>query len=284
MKVEILTIFFGQEHLDMFFKTLVPSLLQSTNIPAMLNDGVEVTHRIYCPNEEADEISIYPKLSEIPVEIFPGTVLPSDHDGLSVPFKESLNRGVLTVMAPCDHVFGHGLWRTIKDMQPGDYMVCGHPRIETERGLAPMEEFLKQRNDTENLSMVKFCMEQVAHPMVEHGKRTREPYWHTYNRGDHWDTHFAEPPPLAWWGAPYMLNAWSGFVLFGPWEVIDHEMVEHCRQAGKLKWIDDSRQFFWAEFTNHRRYNPAFQPPLQSTFRYECMRQLQSAPVQWFYG
>lgn len=282
MKVEILTIFFGPQHLDMFHKTLVPSLLP--NIRQMTSACVDVVHRIHCPKEEARALAPYKSNAEYCVEILAGTVSPEDHAGLSNPFKESLRREVLTVMAPCDHVFGCGLWPTIKDIKPGQYMVCGHPRIETERGLAAMTELLKKPRNDENRMLVNFCMEQIQHPMVEHGKRTAEPYWFTHRRSDHWETHFAEPPPLAWWGAPYMLNAFSGFILFTDWEVVDHEMVEHCRQANALLWVDDSRKFFWAEFTNHDRYHPTKGGLLQSSWRYECMKQLQQHPLKWYFA
>ncbi len=287
MRVELLTIFFGDKHLEMFFKTMVPSLWKAGNIPDMLEDDVEVVHRIHCPEDEATIMELYQIASKIPVEIMPGTVGNSlsiaDHAALADPVKEAIAREVLTVMAPCDHVFGSGLWKTIQQVNPGDYMVCGHPRIESERGLAPMQNFLNSNHDRDNRKFVRFCMEQVQHPMVEHGKKTQEPYWHTFNRQDHWETHFAEPPPLAFWGQPYMLAAWTGYILFSPWEVIDHEMVEHCRQAGKLKWVDDSRQFFWAEFTEHDQYNPKLRQTLKCGFRYECMKQLQEHPLRWYF-
>jgi hypothetical protein len=280
MKAELLTIFWGERHLEMLYKTLVPSLLGHGNIPALLQ-SCELVHRIYCTPSEVAGLELYCKLATYPVEIITGVITPDNHSGLCEPVKESIRRGVLTVMAPCDHVFGSGLWDTIKDLKPGEYLVCGHPRIDADK-LPLVHDFLKSVPDDQNRTLVRFCMNEVAHPMVQHGKSHREPYWHVHDKGDHWQCHFAEPPPLAWWGSPYMLSAWSGFILFTQWEVIDHEMVEHCRQAGMLRTVTDSRQFFWAEFTEHKTYNPRFQPPLQSSFRYEAMTQMQTTPLRWY--
>lgn len=284
MKVELLTIFFGERHLEMLYKTLVPSLVHRSNIPAIIQ-GNELSHRIYCTPAEAAGVELYRQLAPYSVEIITGVISDAKtaeaHYSLADPVKESIRREVLTIMAPCDHVFGSGLWDTIKDLKQGEYLVCGHPRIDADK-LHEVHEFLKTAHDDQNRSLVRLCLDQVQHPMVEHGKRHREPYWHVHDKGDHWQCHFAEPPPLAWWGAPYMLNAWSGFILFTPWEVIDHEMVEHCRQAGTLKTVTDSRQFFWAEFTEHMTYNPKHQPPLQSSFRYEAMTQMQTTPLRWY--
>lgn len=285
MRVELLTIFFGDKHLEMLYKTLVPSLQGRGNIPAMMEGGVEIVHRIYCPPREAAAVELYRQLAPYHVEIVTGTISEARtaeaHAALAEPVKDSMRRSVLTVMAPCDHVFGSGLWQVIKDLQPGDYLVCGHPRIEAGQ-LPLMYDFLKEAPDDHNQKLVQFCMTQIQHPMVEHGKRHREPYWHVFEFPDHWECHFAEPPPLAWWGAPYMLNAWSGFILFTPWEVIDHEMVEHCRQAGTLKTVTDSRDFFWAEFTDNDTYNPSIQGPLQSSFRYEAMKEMQKTALRWY--
>ncbi len=283
MKVELLTIFFGEEHLQMFYRTLIPSLWQVENIPAMLNDGCEVVHRIFCPESEAKALAGYALTSKLQVEIHPGTVVPTDHDGLAKHFAESTVRGTLTVMASCDHVFGKGLWRVIKDLKPGEYLVCGHPRIELETGLLPMEDFLSRKLANNNYNLVNFCMNTIPHPMVKHGKKHPEPYWHTFQRGDHWETHFAEPPPLAFWGSPDMLEPWGKPVLFGPWEVLDHDLVQHCYARGTLRWITDSREFFWAEFTKHKKYHPAYGQTIYSGFKFDCMKHFHNLPLRWYY-
>lgn len=282
MRVEFITIFWGMEHLEMFFKTLLPSLWNTDNIPAMLRDKCEVVHRVFCPPKEAELLSIYQVCSDIPVEI-ETTMIAQEHNdnrhhSLARPFQDQVKRGVLTVVAPCDHVFGNGLWPAIKTLKPGEYLVCGHPRISFETGFGRMEQFLKTNHDGDNRKLVKFCMDTIPHPMVTHGKKVPEGYWHAIQRGDHWEAHSAEPPPLAFWGTPDMLNPWNEPILFGPWEVIDHELPGWCFDRNRLRWIDDSRTFFWSEFTSVKQYNPT----LYSSFKYGCMKHFRDLPLKWY--
>ncbi len=289
MRIEVLTIFFGELFLDLFSKTMVRSLWKRGNIPAMLADGHEVVHRIHCPPREAEWLSIYPKCSEIPVEI-DTRLIPQDdpyvppnqpsprHDYLAVPFQEQIKRGVLTVMAPCDHVFGDGLWLAIKDLKPGEYLVCGHPRIDLEHGFPLMQEFLTKNHDGDNRKLVNFCLDQIPHPMVTHGKKVQEPYWHAHRRPDHWEAHSAEPPPLAFWGTPDMLNPWNEPMLFRAWEVIDHELVGWSFDRNRLHWIEDSRLFFWTEFTSVKDYNPT----IQTSLKYGSMKHFRDLPLRWY--
>ncbi len=289
MKIEILTIFFGYDFLELFTKTLLPSLWNEGNIPAMLKAGHEVVHRIHCPPKEAECLSLYQVCSDIPVEI-DTRLIPQDdpyvppgqpsprHDYLAVPFQEQIKRGVLTVMASCDHVFGNGLWTAIQNLKPGEYMVCGHPRISMETGFTKMQQFLKTNHDTDNRKLVKLCMEQIQHPMVEHGKKAREDYWHAHHRPDHWEAHAAEPPPLAFWGTPDMLDPWSQPMLFRAWEVIDHELPGWCFDRNRCRWIDDSRVFFWTEFTSVKDYNPT----IYTSLKYGSMKHFRDLPLKWF--
>lgn len=287
MRVEILTEFFGVIHLELLFRTLVPSLWQSGNIPAMLQDGAEVVHRIYCPPEEALALQAYAMCSRVPVEI-DTTALPQDtvnassavrNDRLHRPFQEAIKRETLTVMAPCDHVFGSGLWSVIKELQHGEYLVCGHPRADYENGFPLMEAFLAESKSDNNFSFVNFCMERVPHPMVSHGKIHPEDYWRTRNKGNHWETFFAEPPPLAFWGSPDMLEPWTKKTLHGPWEVIDHDLPDHCLRRGTLRWVDDSRKFFWTEFTSNRTYTPT----LYTKLVLDSIRHFHRTPLHWYF-
>jgi len=289
VKVEILTIFYGNEHMEMMLRTMLPSLWKATNIPAMLEDGCEIVHRIHCPPQEAQLLVSYQACSEIPVQIETHFIPQDDpplihgqpsprHDSLALPFQEQIQRSVLTVMAPCDHIFGNGLWPAVKTLKPGEYMVCGHPRIDYEAGFRQAQDFLRNNHDEDNRKLVSFCLDKIPHPMVQHGKKVLEDYWHCHRRKDHWEAHAAEPPPLAFWGTPDMLNPWNEPIMFRAWEVIDHELVGWSFDRDRCRWIDDSRVFFWAEFTSNKVYVPT----LYCSLKYGSMKHFRALPLRWF--
>src|SRR5262245_58988199 len=282
MKVEILTLFYGQRHMEMMLKTMVPSLWRAENIPAMLKDGADVVHRIYCPPSDRDTLDIYATCSEIPVE-FNTAILREDHhwsrhEGLYRCLQDQLHRGTLTVMANCDHVFGAGLWKIVQRTNKGEYVVCGHPRITYERGFQVIQDFLKSDPDPDNRHLVSLCLDKLPHHVVLIGKRERNPYWHLMRAGDHWQCFFGEPPPVCFWSTPDMLTVWHQKTIFGPWEAVDHDLPHFCRHRNRLKIVDDSRDFFWAEFTSDATYIQG----INTNMDVDTMHYLHTIPLRWY--
>jgi hypothetical protein len=273
MNVELLTIFYGQTHGDMFLNTLLPSLWTAGNVFSMIADGHSVIHRIYCT---PDDISRLPK--DLPMIVNTSLLLGDgkDRERLHLAFIEQINRQVLTVMCPCDHVFGVGLYGAVMGLHPGEYLVCGHPRISREAGLGPMGKFLSVSH-ADNRDLVRFCMESIPHPIVTRGIAFPELYWRTTRRADHWETFFKEPPPLAFWGSPDMLDAWQSPTV-GNWEVVDHDLVNLCHKRGTLKAIMDSREFFWAEFTSEHQYLPT----IYNDIWLASCKHFNATPCRWY--
>lgn len=274
----------------MLMRTMLPSLWKSSNLPDLLARGHTVTHHVHCPPSDREALSVYESQSRIPV-IFHTDILTDDHnfsrhEGLYRCFQNHLARESLTVVCPCDHVFGAGLADLVQELKPGDYMVCGHPRIQYDTGVIKMQEFLSRDLDRENQDLVKFCMEAIPHPMVEYYKVERtsyhpfhKEYWKTRRKAGFWQTFMAEPPPVALWGSADMLDCWKSRTLHGPWEVIDHDLPNFCYQRNRLKLVTDSRKFFWAEFTSNNQYTEGIGTRLELESLFYC----HTIPLRWYY-
>jgi hypothetical protein len=163
---------------------------------------------------------------------------------------------------------------------PGDYLVSGHPRIDSESCDSLLPEFLKSEAELGgdgNRRFVKFFMETAPHPMVNHGKSNPESYWRTTRQETHWETFFKEPPPVAFYGSNDMLEAWPGS--FGSLEVVDHDLVDLSLKRGKLRWITDSRDFIWAERTSRGRYNPT----ITNEIWLNSCKLFDKEPLRWYF-
>lgn len=284
MKVDCLTVLYGEKYLELFYRTMLPTL--APNIAEMILDGCEVTHRIHCPTDEAACLGAYAQTAEWPVEIFTdgfnGDPGHDRHQALHPCYQAALQRGTFTVVAPGDHIFGNGLWPAIKGLEQGQYIVCGHPRIAWPEGVDRAAAFVTKAHSNENRELVRLCMDEIPHPLVSFGKLGGDTYWRTARKPDHYETFFVSPPPLAFRGTEDMLLAWSNRTLFGPLEVIDHDLVNHCHRYGKLKAITDSRQFFWAEWTDSRQYLHSQNSQPRTDLQLECMKFFNQTPMRWY--
>lgn len=276
MNVELVTAFYGSTYADMVNRTLVPSLWQDSNIPAMIRSGHSITHRIYCPSADAERIMPHPVDMEFNTSILTGDG--QDRGRLYLCFQDAIRRHCLTIMAIPDAAFGLGLWSVVRALKPGQILVCGHPRISREDGVAAMAELIALK-PSDNRHFVKMCMDGVAHPMVLHGMTHPEPYWRTTRRTDHWETFFKEPAPIAFWGSDEMLDAWKSPTV-GTLEVIDHDLVNLCYKRGTLLAITDSREFFWAEFTSKNDYLPT----IYNEIWLESCKHFNRTPCRWYFA
>jgi hypothetical protein len=288
MKIEVLSIFYGEKYTRLFFETCLPTL--GPNLIQIQKEGVEILHRVHCPKDEAVLLEAYAAIADWPVEIvtngFTGDPHHDRHNAIHPCYQEALRREVLTVCAPADHIFGKGLWGVIHDLQPGQYIVCGHPRIAFPDGLARARDFINAGgHGQDNRDLVRLCLEEIPHPMVDYGKHHPDPYWRTALHDQpekHYETFFCSPPPLAFIGSADMLLAWSNRTLFGPLEVIDHDLVNHCHRYSKLKAVTDSREFFWAEWTDGDRYRHSNGSEIRTIYQLESMRHFNGVPLRWY--
>lgn len=272
MEIEIATVFFGDRYAKLIPRTLLPSLYLPSNIPALLAAGHAVNHIFYCPPENVFD----PGPLQTTVS-FNTDIVKQNHESLGAAYQDCIQRGNLVVVAPADHVFGNGLADTISRMTPGDYMVCTHPRIR-EQAADQVERFFQK--PIANHEFVNFCMERVPHSMVNRGIRgDARQQWKAVRKGRYWSVTYPDPPPLAFWGQPWMLKAWDiepNWV--GILGVIDHQLTDQALWFGHLLTVQDSRKFFWAELTDERREIL----PVPGGSKTNAMQYLDSLPVHWW--
>jgi hypothetical protein len=284
VKVDIVTPFYGERYTSLFFETLLPSL--APNIIEMIMYGAEVVHYVHCPELESVCVEGYRSVAEWPVIIstegFTGN--PDIDRGAAIHpcYQQSIKRGNLTVVAPADHLFGRGLWGVIKDLKQGEYLVCGHMRIAHPSALRRAKEYLAEPQDASNRRLVRVCIDELKHLMVDYGMGHPDPYWRCTREGERYQVFFCTPPPLAFVGTEDMLLAWSQRTLFGPLEVIDHDLPNHCFKNGTLKWIDDSRKFFWAEWTPDDRYLHSNGSQIQTIYALDSLKHFNNIPLYWY--
>ncbi len=284
MTIELVTAFFGQGHLRMFLDNLCSTLEQPSNLPELKRRGVEIVHRIYCTTNEAGRIPPQPLASAdetiIDIELLHCEEPSLQRDAIHIPYREAIRRGdCVTILAQADHVFGCGFADAIAGenaLKPGEYLVVPHPRIVMETALPHIKAMVETKPTNEE--WVTFFMDLFPHPLVARGKATADPYWRTTRRADHWETYFQEPPPLAFWGTPDMLQFWPGTQ--GNLEVLDHQLVNYCFEQGRLKTIMDSRVFTWAELTPAKVYRAGI--PARSEHLASCQF-FNRTPARWYF-
>jgi hypothetical protein len=274
-QIEIFTAFWGEDHCHWFHETMMPSLELPSNLPALRAAGYEIEHRVYTTTAEASRV---PPHCVIDTSILTPHQDKRAHCYLAI--QDSIKRGKLTIFASCDFVFSHGLARAITGLCPGELLVAGHPRIDSELCDSLLPAFLKSEAELGydgNRRFVNFFMDTVPHPMVNHGKSNPEPYWRTSRKSTHWETFFKEPAPIGFWGSEEMLGAWPSAV--GPQEAIDHDMVDMLLRVGKVRWISDSRDLIWGERTSNRRYVPT----IKNEIWMDSCRHFDKEPLRWYF-
>lgn len=84
--------------------------------------------------------------------------------------QKAINNNALIIFAPPDHIFGHGLIKLIDDIQPGEYYVCGHPRISYQNSINNLDLILNSiSDDFDNKNLVKIGMKNFPHSVVING-------------------------------------------------------------------------------------------------------------------
>jgi len=281
--IELLAVFYGDIYADLLCDTLASSLFRKDI--AELQKSHEIIHNIYCTKNEEKKVSEYCEIAKKHnVKVFVNTDILGDdprerlYIAIIDQIKKSVKNKSIIVMAWPDHVFGSGLKNVIDGMKQGDYVVCGHPRISLERGLDKTRDAINYGNN--NRELVKLCVDDIQHKIVNYGKRGENGnYWSCEKRDTYYSVFAKEPPPVAFYGTMDLIPVFDtgtfgkgGYHCF---EEIDHALVDYALQNGRLRIIDDSDVFFWAEFTSDEKYKlPLRNNYMSSAARYLCAKEL----------
>ncbi|MGB0683490.1 MAG: hypothetical protein ACPGOV_12305 [Magnetovibrionaceae bacterium] len=168
-------------------------------------------------------------------------------------FQAAYEAGRAVLIAPPDHVFGSGLQQQLARLPKGGLLVAGHARIDWEKAVAPLSE---APCTPANANLVRLSLEDYRHPMVQFGLENPNPYWTANRQGDSVDVRFKEPPPLFIDPVPDLIALMDHGSYIGPYETLDHDLVEYTFRRDRLAWVDSSDAFFWAELTAPEDYAP----------------------------
>jgi hypothetical protein len=273
------TAFWGALHLRLLRDTALPSLLLPANLPAVPGP---VTHHVYCTPAEAPEVR----------RLFAGRELVLDESLLAGPHPRprvgdaftavadlAAADGGVVLIAPCDHLWGHGLAAAVAALPPGHTLVCGHPRVSTAH-LDTAAAFLRDpalAAGRDNAPLARRCLEEWRHPLVEYGLAHDHYYWRAERFETHWRAYFAEPVPVALRPDAEMLAVLRAGGRYGRLEVYDHELVDWAFRGGRLRAVTDSRELFHAEWTDPAVYNPTICNDWDSA----AARHFRRAPLTW---
>lgn len=286
--VEICSFYFSNWFTDMLTETCIPSLFLESNIPKLMKNR-KVSHNIYCTLNETDYIKekYIPLANQLglAVSIY-DRILPhlGDHYqkrtclymALQDQIRKSIHNKSVIVVAPSDMVFGNGLSDVIDNLEYGEYLVCGQPRISYENGYEKIKKFLKT-NPTSNLDFAKICIEEIPHTILQEAKKQKHEYLSLQKASDGWIAYFKEPPPLVFYGTEEILQSFDLDNWCGRFEMIDHELPNIFFKKNKLKWIDDSNVFMWAEFTSNNNYKSM----IHNNWKCEATDFFKNLPLRW---
>lgn len=263
----------GDEPVDIFCACYGPEytrLLEKVMLPSLVQPGNQPTRRplrcfLYCLPSDVPNFAGFTALAaQHGIAVHTQTAfMDAANPRMSIYRaivdqleRSNRERSIVLVAAP-DHIFGTGLGRLIDDLQPYEYMVCGHPRISMEKAARPLERFVQ--TPFTNGDLVRICLEEFPHPLVQHGLTHDEPYWRALRKDGDYFAYSKEPPPICFSSTPDLLNIVEGLNLFGNFETIDHDIVDYCYRTDRLKFVSDSDTFFWAELVSESRYAPTIQ-------------------------
>lgn len=269
-RIDINTIFYGDMFARLMAHTMLPSLMLPDNLPDLMKD-YEVVQHIYCTRRELPVLHQVRRLLDragIPLRINT-SILEQNGNGAARSclyravwdqVETSLAREALVLMAPPDHVFGRGLSKTLRAMKPYDYLVVGHPRVMMETAYSDLRADLARPDVDQfftNEYLVDLAMHRHPHLVIQTGlNNPAEFWWNSRREGDTYRTRFKEPPPVAYYPARDMLCVMTGNPYTLPFETIDHDIVDLMHRTGRLKWIDNSQDFFWIEYCKRTRNVP----------------------------
>ncbi|MCP5366070.1 MAG: tetratricopeptide repeat protein [Hyphomicrobiales bacterium] len=289
-RVELLTVFYGDMFSRMLCDTLFPSLMLPGNLPALMAER-EVVQNIYCTSRELplirrhlralDRAGIGHMVDTAILDAGGDWVRNRIYLAVVDQIERALDTGAVIVMAPPDHIFGRGLARTVGAMGPGDYLLAGHPRVDMDAAYVHFRDLFRDPAATaalDNAALVDFAMHRHPHHVVTTGlANPDEPWWNARRDGDTYKARFKEAPPLAFQPSRDLIGVITGAPYAPPFETIDHDIVDLMQRTGRLKWIDDSRDFFWIEYCKMSRNVPT----IRNTYWSPAARLLSEAELTW---
>ena len=133
--ITIYTSFYGQEFLELLHVSLFPTLFAKDNL--LKYPSNKIFWKIYTTKEQVSKLkTLQNKCSKLGIKMeidcsIMGLESDSPRDALGETVKDcisfSIKNSSLMVIAPPDHVFGHGLLKVLEKMKPFDYVVTSHP-------------------------------------------------------------------------------------------------------------------------------------------------------------
>lgn len=286
-RVHMLSVFYGDLFARLLTETMFPSLLLSGNL-SDLRKVREVVHNIYCTGAEVpllrrhfrrlESLGIPYTLDTKLLESGRGWVRNRIHLAVIDQIERAIADEAVVLMAPPDHVFGHGLARAVTSMAPLEYLVAGHPRVDLERGFPAIRRLLAGPDPIDNRTLVDAAMRRFPHHVVTTGlANPQEPWWNAEVRRDGFAVRFKEPPPLAFHPTRDLIAVMRGTAYAPPFETIDHDLVDLAWRTGRLRWIADSDEFFWVEYCKMSRNVPT----IRNTYWSPAARMLARAELRF---
>ena len=172
--------------------------------------------------------------------------------------QSAYEQGHPVVIAPPDHFFGFGIERQLARLPRGGLLVAGHPRVDWHTAPALLQDWLATNDGQENATLVKLALCDAPHLMVNYGFEKDNPYWRGTLSENQATVYFKEPPPLLIDPVPDLIGLMDERAYIGPYQALDHDMVEYTYRTDRLAWVDNSDDFFWCELTSPDQYNPTF--------------------------
>lgn len=179
--VIIFTTYYGDLFSYLFENSLLISFLNSGELNK-LKKTHNISWRIYSTIEQKTslekikiKIKKYFDISDVQINY---TLLknensnPRNNLNLTVQdvTRSALQNNSFIIFAPPDHIFGHGLCSLVNKIVPGDYYVCGHPRISLKKTISNMQHILELiKNDYDNKKLVNATMFDYPHQIVQTG-------------------------------------------------------------------------------------------------------------------
>ena len=278
--IEIYTSWYGEDFTNILFGSLLPSLKREDGLPSLKKD-YRIVWRLYTSKEQVKSLQ---KRLHFLREVCDEVIVDAEilgyegfepRDYLHLTYLDCLEKALesnsMILFAPPDHIFGEGLENLITNTVDGEYAVCGHPRISFEKvwsaGNVEKVIFSDKSNKVyrSNTELTIQAFEKYPHMVVKNGIKPlsiksapeeNSTWWRATKKHDHYAVHFKEPPPVLFCPKRDLIVAMLSEAQMPPFERVDHEIVDWCFKTGRLKVIDDNREFCWLEYCRDTRNYP----------------------------
>jgi hypothetical protein len=270
----------------MFADMMVPSLCALGELGKIARD-FNVRFEVYVPGRESIAIDrALRRLRELPIDVrlyagFLGDDAERNEQDLGTYLSDIWlaheREGCITVMAQPDHVFGRGLSKVLNEFSANRYVVAGHPRVAKDEGFPAIARALASGCINSNADLVRICAQEHPHITFRTGINSEEPWLRAIRTRNGFTVFFKEPPPLALQVKKDCLAVLTGSPYGKPFEQIDHDIVDLVYRQDRLRVIDDSREFFWAEMSpDHKSV-----PTIRNGYWSKAARFLSLTPLHW---